>query len=119
MFSRQRMATVSGLVGSLAVICVGAAHASGGESRGDCRTSLEETTCIRKSETIHKDKSGKYVVKQTKDCSTVDRQRVVFPENYLLNGGTNKVGTVVDCSNTAPLPKGVKVPHPKLPHLTF
>ncbi|MEU5540250.1 hypothetical protein [Streptomyces sp. NPDC020362] len=114
MFSRQKMATVSGLVGSLAVICGGAAHASADEYPSDCRTTgLWETVCVRKSESQHTGKDGKDVIKQTRDCSTIDRPRVVFPEDYLLNGGSRKVGAVVDCSNRVPLPKGVKVPHPK------
>lgn len=119
MFSRQKIATVSGLVGSLAVICGGVAHASADEFPGDCRTSLGETTCIRKSESIKNYKNGKYVVKQKQDCSTVDRPRVVFPDNSLLTGGTNRVGPVIECSNTASLPKGVKILHPKLPHPTI
>ncbi|ANP55149.1 hypothetical protein J2Z21_003358 [Streptomyces griseochromogenes] len=119
MFNRQKIATVSGLVGSLAVICSGVAHAHADEFPGDCKTSLAETTCISKSESIRTSKDGKYVVKQTQDCKTTDRQRVVFPENYLLGGGSRKVGPVVDCSNRTPLPKGVKVPHPKLPRPTL
>ncbi|MFF7753656.1 hypothetical protein ACFZCP_31495 [Streptomyces sp. NPDC007971] len=114
MFSRQKMATVSGLVGSLAVVCGGAAQAHAGEYPSDCRsTGLWETVCVRKSESLHTDKDGKRVVKQTQDCSTVDRPRVVFPEDSLLGGGSQKVGAVVDCSNRVPLPKGVKVPRPK------
>ena len=112
MISRQKMATVSGLLGSLAVICAGAAQAHADGSAGDCKTTAAgETTCIHKSEIVHKDKKGTYVVKQTQNCSTVSRPHLELPEDTWLNSGSSKVGPVVDCSNTVPLPKGFKRPH--------
>ncbi|WP_369247477.1 hypothetical protein [Streptomyces sp. R41] len=112
MFSRQKIATVSGLLGSLAVIYVGAAQAYADEPPGDCKSSaLGETTCIRKSETVHIDEDGRIVVKQMQDCETTDRPRLVGPDNDLLNTGSTKVGPVVNCSNKAQLPKGFKRPH--------
>jgi hypothetical protein len=36
---------------------------------------------------------------------------VVFPDGPLMNGGSASVGPVVDCSNTAKLPKGFRKPH--------
>ncbi|MEU1409954.1 hypothetical protein ABZ471_48655 [Streptomyces sp. NPDC005728] len=117
MITRQKMATVSGLVGSLAMICVGAAHAYADEPSGDCKsTALGDTICIHKSET-RTDKNGKHVLKQAHDCSTTDRPRLVFPTDELMNGGPTKVGPVVDCSNTAKLPKGFKKPHIEKPHI--
>ncbi|MGP4043301.1 hypothetical protein [Streptomyces sp. 2A115] len=112
MFSRQKIATVSGLLGSLAVICVGGAPAYADEPPRDCKTSAAgETTCIRKSEIVHNDKHGRYVVKQTQECSTTYRPHVALPEDKVLNQGSKKIGPVVDCSNTVPLPKGFKRPH--------
>ncbi|KUM93826.1 hypothetical protein AQI88_25155 [Streptomyces cellostaticus] len=100
------------------MIYAGAAHAHADEFPGDCRSSLGEKVCIRK-EVIHADKRGRHVSKETQDCSTVGRSRVVFPEDSLLGGGFRNVGPVLDCSNNAQLPKGVKVPHPKVPHPKF
>jgi hypothetical protein len=112
MFSRQKIATVSGLLGSLAVIYVGAAQAYADQPPGECKSSaLGETTCVRKSETVHIDEDGRFVVKQTQDCETIDRPRLVGPDENLLNTGTTKVGPVVDCSNKVQLPKGFKRPH--------
>jgi hypothetical protein len=112
MFSRQKIATVSGLLGSLAVVYVGAAQAYADGPKGECKTSsVGETTCIHKSETVHIDKNGRYVIKQTQECSTTDRPRLVLPGENAPNTGTMKVGPVVDCSNNMKLPKGVKVPH--------
>uniref|UniRef100_A0AAU2V8U0 Secreted protein n=1 Tax=Streptomyces sp. NBC_00003 TaxID=2903608 RepID=A0AAU2V8U0_9ACTN len=115
MFSRQKIATVSGLIGSLAVICVGAtqAHAEQPKPKGECKTSTAgETTCIHKSETVHIDrKNGSYSIKQTQECSTTDRPYVVKPGDAKLNQGNLKVGPTVDCSNNTKLPKGFRVPH--------
>ncbi|MFF4502993.1 hypothetical protein [Streptomyces sp. NPDC001401] len=117
MFSRQKIATVSGIIGSLAVICLGAAHAQANEDPRGCKTNAAgETTCVHKSEIVRKDKRGTFVVKQSQNCSTTARPRLVLPEDGMLNNGSTHVGPVLDCSNTSPLPKGFKRPHVKAPH---
>ncbi|GAA3843964.1 hypothetical protein GCM10022403_089900 [Streptomyces coacervatus] len=118
MFSRQKIATVSGIIGSIAVICVGAAHAQADENPRGCKTNAAgETTCVHKSQTVHSDKRGTYVFKQTQSCSTESRPRLVLPEDGMLNNGSTNVGPVVDCSNTAPMPRGFKRPHIKKPYI--
>jgi hypothetical protein len=117
MFTRQKIATVSGLVGSLAVICVGAAYAHADEPRSECKnTVLGDTICIRKSET-RDDKHGTRAIKQERDCSVSDRPRVVFPDDDLLAGGSKNVGPTVECSNKMYLPKGFKKPQFKKPQI--
>ncbi|WP_225822744.1 hypothetical protein [Streptomyces naphthomycinicus] len=111
MFTSQRIATVSGLVGSLAAICLGAGHAYAEAGPADCRTTAQgDVVCIRKTET-RLDKDGTHVLKQEQDCSAVDRPRGLVPDDRLTDGGSVSVGPVVDCSNTAELPKGFKKPH--------
>lgn len=111
MIGRQKIATVTGLLGTLAVIYSGAAPAYADEPKGACTISEQgDIVCIKKSETVHKDKRGRYVVKQKHDCETIERPRFVFPEDHLLNGGSVKAGPVVDCSNKTKLPKGFKPP---------
>ena len=118
MFSRQKIATVSGIIGSLAVICAGVAHAQADESPRDCKTNAAgEITCVHKTESVHKDKRGTFVVKQTQSCSTTARPRLVLPEDGMLNNGSTHVGPVVDCTNKAPTPKGFKRPHIRAPHI--
>jgi|tagenome__1003787_1003787.scaffolds.fasta_scaffold20210961_2 hypothetical protein len=118
MFSRRKMATVSGLLGSLAVIYVGGAQAYADQQPRDCRTTAEgETTCVHKSEVVRKGKNGTYVVKQDQKCSTAYRPRLVLTEDEVFGTGTTKVGPEVDCSNTAPLPKGYQRPHIDRPHI--
>ncbi|MFI6683135.1 hypothetical protein [Streptomyces sp. NPDC050485] len=112
MFSRQKIATVSGLLGSLAVICVGAAQAHADQPKGECKTSAQgETTCIHKSETVRTDKDGRYVISQTQECSAAGKPNVVMPGDSKVNQATMNVGPTVDCSNNTKLPKGFKVPH--------
>ncbi|MFJ4579618.1 hypothetical protein [Streptomyces echinatus] len=111
MFSPRKIATASALVGSLAAVCVGAGHAYADEPSSHCRTNAQgDTVCVRKNE-IHADKDGTHIIRQEQDCSTADRPRVVFQEEELVDGGSAGSGPVVDCSNTAPLPKGFKKPH--------
>ncbi|MEU3519193.1 hypothetical protein ABZ770_28625 [Streptomyces sp. NPDC006654] len=111
MFPSRKIATVSGLLGGLAVLCVGAGHAYADPSPADCRTTAQGgTVCVRKSET-HVDKNGTHVLKQAQDCSTSDRPQVLFPGDQAAGDGSAAVGEVVDCSNKAELPKGFKRPH--------
>ncbi|MEV5879338.1 hypothetical protein AB0L75_34970 [Streptomyces sp. NPDC052101] len=108
MFTRQKIATVTGLVGSLAVIWVGAAHAHTDNPRPDCRsTAMGDTICIHKSE-ARVEKHGKQILKQARECSVVDRPRLEGPEDDLLGGGSKNVGPVVTCSNELKLPKSFK-----------
>lgn len=112
MFSRQKIAAVSGLLGSLAVINVGAAQAYASERPGDCKTSAAgETTCSRKSETTHTSKNGRLVIKQSQQCSTTHRPHLPLPKDNALNTGSTKIGPKMDCSNKVQLPKGFKLPH--------
>ncbi|MGW7420028.1 hypothetical protein ACWGJB_08170 [Streptomyces sp. NPDC054813] len=111
MFTRQKIATVTGLVGSLAAICVGAGHAYADGHSSDCKTNAQgDTVCVRKNE-IHSDKDGTHIIRQTQNCETTDRPSVVYPEDGVLGSGSTSAGPEVDCSNTAELPKGFKKPH--------
>ncbi|MGW2647704.1 hypothetical protein ACWC2T_22940 [Streptomyces sp. NPDC001393] len=119
MITRQKAATISGLVGSIAVLCAGAAHAYAGEPGGECRTTASGgVVCMRKSDT-RTNEHGKHVIDQTQDCLTADRPRVVFPDGSLLDGGSAHVGQAVDCSNHVKLPKGFKKPRFDKLHFGF
>jgi hypothetical protein len=115
MIGRQRIATVSGLLGALVVLYSGAAPAYADDPKGDCTISEQgDIVCIKKSEIVHKDKKGKYLVKQKQDCQTVERPRLVYPDGNLFKGGDVKSGPTVECSNRAHLPKGYKLPKFKI-----
>jgi hypothetical protein len=119
MFSRKKIAAVSGLVGSIAVLYVGGAQAYADDSSGDCKTTAAgETTCVHTSEVVHKNKRGTFVVKQDQKCSTTYRPQLVLADDEMLTRpGTTEVGPKVECSNTTPVPKGVKPPHVERPHI--
>ncbi|WP_244181819.1 hypothetical protein [Streptomyces curacoi] len=121
MTGRQRIAAVSGLLGTLAVIYSGAAQAHADEPKGACKISAQgDIVCIKKSETIRKDKKGRYVIKQKHDCQTIERPRLMLPDDNLVNGKSVHAGPVVDCSNKAKLPKGYKAPKAfKVPKFNF
>ncbi|MFE1194889.1 hypothetical protein [Streptomyces olivaceoviridis] len=114
MFSLQKIATVSGLVSGLALVCVGAGHAYADANPGGCKTTAQGgTVCIRQSET-RTDEDDTHTLKQEQNCSTADRPRVMFSEDELTGGGSTSVGQAVDCSNRAELPKGFKKPQIEL-----
>ncbi|MFJ9004383.1 hypothetical protein [Streptomyces canus] len=109
MFTPQKIAAVTGLVTSLAAICLGAPYAYADD--GNCATTAQgDTVCIRKSET-QIDKDDAHIVEQKQDCSASDRPHVVDWQDQMLDGGSANVGPVVECSNTVPLPKKFKKPH--------
>ena len=112
MIGRQKIATVSGLLGALAVIYSGAAPAYADEDpKGACTiTAQGDIVCVKKSEVVRKDKRDGYVVQQKHDCSTTERPRFTLPEGRMTEGGSTTSGPVVECNNRAELPKGVKLP---------
>ena len=113
MLTLQKIVTVSGLVGSIAMVCVGAGHAYAGGNPTECRTTEQGgTVCVRKSET-HVEKDGTYTIKQEQDCTVVDRPRVVLPEERPTDGGSTRIGESIECSNRAELPEGFKKPNIK------
>ncbi|MFJ9420211.1 hypothetical protein ACIRPT_39585 [Streptomyces sp. NPDC101227] len=114
MFSRKKIAAVSGLLGGLAMTCAGVTQAYAGGSVSDCaRSALGNRVCIHKGQHVYKSKNGSYVIKQSKDCTTISRQRLLWPEDALLNGArqSTKIGPAVSCSNRVHLPKHFKLPH--------
>ncbi|EGX60320.1 hypothetical protein SZN_08229 [Streptomyces zinciresistens K42] len=105
------MATVSGLVGALAVICGGAAPAYADDTKGACTISDQgDIICVKKSEVVRKDKDAGYVVRQKQDCSTTERPRFILPNTQAASDGKTQSGPSVECNNRAELPKGVKLP---------
>ncbi|MDC0770282.1 hypothetical protein [Streptomyces sp. HD] len=111
MIGRQKIATVTGLLGALAVIYSGAAAPAyaDGDSKGACTiTTQGDIVCIKKSEKVIKDKRG-YAIKQAQDCEVTEHPRVAF-DGRLANDESERSGPVVECSNSTHLPKGVKVP---------
>ncbi|MFJ6833234.1 hypothetical protein [Streptomyces sp. NPDC091209] len=111
MLFSQRTAAVAAFAGSLAAICLGAAHAEG--NPGACpSTAQKDVVCVQKNET-YIDKDGTHVMKQDQQCSTTDRPHVVTQQDQLLGNESEpaKVGPVVECSNTAKLPDGFKKLH--------
>jgi hypothetical protein len=110
MLTLQKIATASGLVGSLAVMCVGAGHAFADGNQGECRTTAHGgTVCVRKSETFV-EKDGTHTIKQEQSCTVADRPHVTLPEDRPTEGGSTNTGETMDCSNTLELPKGFKKP---------
>ncbi|MEU6271022.1 hypothetical protein ABZ871_01150 [Streptomyces populi] len=106
MFTSQKIVAVSGIVGGLAAICLGAGHAYADGRSGDCRSTPQGgVVCVQKSE-IRTDKDGEHTLQQKQSCSTSDRPHVTVPGDR-ESGGT---GSVVDCSNRAELPKGLQRP---------
>ncbi|MGV9903751.1 hypothetical protein ACWDU8_14925 [Streptomyces sp. NPDC003388] len=111
MFNAQKTAVVSGLVGSLAALCLGAGQAyAGGVEEGCGGTVHSGAACVQKNDS-HVGKDGTRVVRQSQSCSPADRPNVVFSGDEAAGGTPAQNGQVIDCSNTAELPKGFKKPH--------
>ncbi|AJT65769.1 hypothetical protein T261_4112 [Streptomyces lydicus] len=109
MFSRKKIAVVSGLLGGLAVTFAGAAEAYAGGPSDDCtRDAQRNRICIHKSQTLHTGKDGRYSLKQTQHCSTASQNLLVWLEVSLLDNKIAKLGPAGDCSNTASAPKNLK-----------
>jgi hypothetical protein len=99
MFSRKKIAAVSGLVGGIAVTCVGFTQAYAASSSGGCTRDLLGTiTCTQQ------------IKGQTSDGGAVPHQETCQPVQPLrlpafLGQGTERLGPKVTCS-----PETVGVP---------
>jgi len=109
MFTQQKIAAVSGLLGGLAAICTGTtAYAA---APAHCTTdSHGAVTCVQSSDVTYTSKDGTQHVHQKQDCTTVSRNRLEQPVSALGQLGTTHVGPVVNCSNHAPAPKNFTLP---------
>ncbi|MFD6548317.1 hypothetical protein [Streptomyces sp. NPDC058398] len=110
MLFSHRTAAVAAFAGSVAAICLGATQAHAGVKPDDCSTAREGVVCVQKNDT-YTDKDGTHVIKQDQQCTMADRPNVATQQDQLVGSEPTKVGPVVECSNTAELPKGFKKPH--------
>ncbi|MFD9500664.1 hypothetical protein [Streptomyces sp. NPDC060035] len=101
MLSRKKIALASLLLSGFAVAGVGVTQAhAGGPEDGCTRDAQANVTC--KSEATYTSEDGKYQVHQTHECTSAPREDVNQPASGAQEPGTTQVGTVVECSNTAP-----------------
>lgn len=113
MLSRKKIAAVSGLLGGLALACVGVAQANDGKTTNECTTdSGGNVSCVyvQKSETTYTSKDGRTHVRQSQNCSVTSESRVVQPEGS-TGQGTTVVGPRIKCGNQTGAPKDVVLPH--------
>ncbi|MFD7019641.1 hypothetical protein [Streptomyces sp. NPDC059161] len=103
MFSRKKIAAVSGLLGGLAVTCAGASHAFAAAGPGTCTSdSHGNTTCIQRIVGNTPDGDG-YVLRQAQGC--VPTEPLSLPVVGLLNRGNMQIGPQVTCSPNNPGPE--------------
>jgi hypothetical protein len=104
MLSRKNIAAISGLLGGLALTCVGVAQAYDVQTKDECRTDSQgNVSCvhIQKSETTYTSKDGTVHVHQSQNCSTTSKSRVVQPKSPNGQHGTVVIGPRISCSNRA------------------
>ncbi|MFF0626980.1 hypothetical protein [Streptomyces sp. NPDC004296] len=106
MFSRKKIAAVVALMGGLtaAGFIAPQAHAEGEShcSRGEAG----DRTCVNRHEAAYRTKDGdRVIIDQTQRCSTIDRERVVWPESGTTDNQSTEIGPRMNCSNQFPLPK--------------
>jgi hypothetical protein len=96
MFSRKKIAAVSGLLGGLAVACAGVSQAYAAAGPGTCTPDGQgNITCIQRIVGKAPDGDG-YVVRQTQSC--VPTQPMSLPVVGLLNRGNMRIGPEVTCA---------------------
>jgi hypothetical protein len=99
MFSRKKIAAVSGLVGGIAVTCIGLTPAYAWGTPGTCTDDLMgNLTCTQR---IKGEVPEGGVIPHQETCKPVQPVRVPA----FLGGGTERLGTTVTCS-----PETVGVP---------
>ncbi|UQA95034.1 hypothetical protein [Streptomyces halobius] len=108
MFSRKRIAVVSGILSGLVVTCAGATQAYAEAASVNCgRNTRGIITCTQSGYTSD---NTPYVVRQTQDCLPL--RPVKLPTDGVVNTST-LIGPSVSCSNSsAPSGGGAEPPGP-------
>ncbi|MEU9110321.1 hypothetical protein AB0D04_00670 [Streptomyces sp. NPDC048483] len=110
MFSRNKLAAASGLLGGLVMICAGATEAYAGGSAGTCaRDTQGNITCMQRNGGGTGDDGG-FALHQAQDC--LSTKPLSLPAGGLLNKGAMHIGPSVNCSNSnsAPPVEGLEAP---------
>ncbi|MCQ4080320.1 hypothetical protein NGB36_06845 [Streptomyces sp. RB6PN25] len=104
MFSRKKIAAVSGLLIGLAMTCAGVAQADDAGPSSGCTTDDQgNVTCMQQGQNNYTSKDGRNVVQQSRDCSTTYRQgSEAWPEVGVGQTGTTstETGPAINCSNS-------------------
>ncbi|WP_369247480.1 hypothetical protein [Streptomyces sp. R41] len=99
MFSRKKIAAVSGLLCGLAVTCAGATQAYAAGGPGTCTFDSEgNVTCVQRIVGDMSEGDG-FVVRQAQGC--VPTKPFSLPVIPVLNNGSTKIGPEVTCSPKA------------------
>ncbi|MFJ9814589.1 hypothetical protein ACIRU3_04825 [Streptomyces sp. NPDC101151] len=97
MFSRKKIAAVSGLLGGLAVTCTGITQAYAGGGPGICTRDLQgNVTCIQRIEGELSDDGGFFPHQE--NCLPTQPFTLPAP----LGNGKTRIGPEVTCSDTKP-----------------
>uniref|UniRef100_A0AAU2V994 Secreted protein n=1 Tax=Streptomyces sp. NBC_00003 TaxID=2903608 RepID=A0AAU2V994_9ACTN len=103
MFSRKKIAAVSGLLGSLVVTCAGiGATQAFAAAAPVCSHTAESTTCVQRIVGSTPEGDG-YVLRQAQGCTPTEP--LSLPVVGLLNRGNMQIGPQVTCSPTTPGPE--------------
>ncbi|MEV0369269.1 hypothetical protein AB0I10_05525 [Streptomyces sp. NPDC050636] len=107
MFSRKKIAAISGLLSGLAVTCagVGVGQAYASEIHGSCTRDIQGNVTCPQQNTGYKSDDGRVAIHQSQDCMA--SKPVAVPASGLLNKGLTHIGPSVTCSNSAPAPNSV------------
>jgi hypothetical protein len=96
MFSRKKIAAVSGLLCGLAVTCAGATQAFAATGPGACAVTAEgDVTCVQRVAGKTAD-GDDFVVRRANTCTP--QKPMELPVIPLLNSGSTKIGPEVTCS---------------------
>ncbi|WP_405871591.1 MULTISPECIES: hypothetical protein [unclassified Streptomyces] len=107
MFSRKKIAAVSGLLCGLAVTCVGVGQAHAAAGPGACTADLQgNITCIQKITGAMPDGDG-FGIRKASTCVPV--QPMSLPVLPLVNNGSTRIGPEVTCTpDGAPAPTKIE-----------
>jgi hypothetical protein len=103
MFSRKKIAAVSGLLCGLALTCGGVTQASAAAGPGNCTVDLQgNITCVQRITGEMPEGEG-FVIRKATSCVPV--QPMQLPVIPLVNNGSTRIGPEVTCNpSTTPVP---------------
>ncbi|KUM72294.1 hypothetical protein [Streptomyces curacoi] len=100
MFNGKKIAAVAGLLGGLAMTCLGVGQAYAAASPLACTTDAQGNTVCTQRLTGETTEGEGFVVRRSMSCQPT--QPLTLPAPGLMNHGSIKIGPEITCASTSP-----------------
>lgn len=102
MFNGKKIAAISGLLGGLAMTCIGVGQAHAAANPGNCTTDSQGNTTCTQRIVGQTPEGDNFIVRRSVNCQPT--KPVSVPAPGLFSNGQTRIGPHITCSDIAPEP---------------